>query len=180
MTSQQDSGKQNVTISLSRPTLRKAKVLAARRDTSISRLLAQQIEIRSVKTKNLRRAERQAIQLLEQAPTETCAGGFRRALVCRYRLPACRGRSSGLGRRSGSRPRRTRATRLFIEHESRVVRHRLLPDCRPSGQTASTPYWQRRTRWDVRGLQGVAHFLINRGHVAVLVHLSALHQSYFK
>lgn len=66
MTSQQDSGKQNVTISLSRPTLRKAKVLAARRDTSISRLLAQQIEILVGEDEAYERAERQAIQLLEQ------------------------------------------------------------------------------------------------------------------
>ncbi len=66
MASQQDSGKQNVTISLSRPTLRKAKVLAARRDTSISRLLAQQIEILVGEDEAYERAERQAIQLLEQ------------------------------------------------------------------------------------------------------------------
>jgi hypothetical protein len=37
--------KQNVTISLDRQTIRKAKIVAARRDTSISGLLAQQIEI---------------------------------------------------------------------------------------------------------------------------------------
>jgi len=66
MPSPQDSGKQNVTISLSRPTLRKAKVLAARRDTSISRLLAQQIEILVGEDEAYERAERQAIQLLEQ------------------------------------------------------------------------------------------------------------------
>jgi hypothetical protein len=37
--------KQNVTISLTRQTLRKAKILAARRETSISGLLASQIEV---------------------------------------------------------------------------------------------------------------------------------------
>jgi hypothetical protein len=37
--------RQNITLSLSRQTLRKAKVLAARRATSISGLLAEQIEI---------------------------------------------------------------------------------------------------------------------------------------
>lgn len=37
-------GKQNVTISLSRQVLKKAKILAARRETSISGLLAQEIE----------------------------------------------------------------------------------------------------------------------------------------
>jgi hypothetical protein len=36
--------KQNVTVSLSTQTIRKAKVLAAQRSTSISRLLAEQIE----------------------------------------------------------------------------------------------------------------------------------------
>jgi hypothetical protein len=36
--------KQNITVRLDRQTLRKAKVLAARRNTSISRLLADQIE----------------------------------------------------------------------------------------------------------------------------------------
>ncbi|MGB8770828.1 MAG: hypothetical protein WCC92_14505 [Candidatus Korobacteraceae bacterium] len=60
-----DSHKQNVTISLSKPTLRKAKVLAARRDTSISGLLAQQIEILVGEEEAYERAERQASQLLE-------------------------------------------------------------------------------------------------------------------
>jgi hypothetical protein len=36
--------KQNVTVSLCTQTIRKAKVLAAQRSTSISRLLAEQIE----------------------------------------------------------------------------------------------------------------------------------------
>jgi hypothetical protein len=35
---------QNITIRLERRTLRKAKILAAKRNTSISRLLAEQIE----------------------------------------------------------------------------------------------------------------------------------------
>lgn len=61
----QNSHKQNVTISLSRPTLRKAKVLAARRDTSISGLLAQQIEILVGEEEAYERAERQAIRLLD-------------------------------------------------------------------------------------------------------------------
>lgn len=61
----QDSHKQNVTVSLSKPTLRKAKVLAARRDTSISGLLAQQIEILVGEEEAYERAERQAIQLLD-------------------------------------------------------------------------------------------------------------------
>jgi predicted transcriptional regulator len=37
-------GKQNLTISVSPETVRKAKILAARRSTSISRLLSEQIE----------------------------------------------------------------------------------------------------------------------------------------
>jgi len=60
-----DHSKQNVTVSLSKPVLRKAKVLAARRDTSISGLLAQQIEILIGEEEAYERAERQAIQLLE-------------------------------------------------------------------------------------------------------------------
>jgi hypothetical protein len=60
-----DLHKQNVTISLSKPTLRKAKFLAARRDTSISGLLAQQIEILVGEEEAYERAERQAIQLLD-------------------------------------------------------------------------------------------------------------------
>jgi hypothetical protein len=39
-----NAGKQNVTISISPETVRKAKILAARRSTSISGLLAEQIE----------------------------------------------------------------------------------------------------------------------------------------
>lgn len=58
--------KQNVTISISRDLLRKAKVLAARRDTSISGLLAQQIERLVGEEEAYRQAERQALSLLEQ------------------------------------------------------------------------------------------------------------------
>jgi hypothetical protein len=39
-----ESTKQNITVRLDRRTLRKAKILAARRNTSISDLLAAQIE----------------------------------------------------------------------------------------------------------------------------------------
>jgi len=58
--------KQNVTISLSRQTIRKAKVLAARRDTSISGLLAQQIEILVGEEEAFERARQQAMTLLDQ------------------------------------------------------------------------------------------------------------------
>ncbi len=58
--------KQNVTISLDRQTIRKAKIVAARRDTSISGLLAQQIEILVGEEEAYERAERQAIALLDE------------------------------------------------------------------------------------------------------------------
>ena len=44
MASSRTDQKQNVTISLSRQVLKKARILAARRETSISGLLAQEIE----------------------------------------------------------------------------------------------------------------------------------------
>jgi len=59
--------KQNLTISLDRQTIRKAKIVAARRDTSISGLLAQQIEILVGEEEAYERAERQAVALLEEA-----------------------------------------------------------------------------------------------------------------
>ncbi|MGA7382028.1 MAG: hypothetical protein WBX03_14360 [Terriglobales bacterium] len=58
--------KQNVTISLTRQTLRKVKILAARRETSISGLLASQIETLVGEEEAYERAERQAIALLDQ------------------------------------------------------------------------------------------------------------------
>jgi hypothetical protein len=58
--------KQNVTISLDRQTIRKAKILAARRDTSISGLLAQQIEVLVGEEEAYERAERQAVALLDK------------------------------------------------------------------------------------------------------------------
>jgi hypothetical protein len=58
--------KQNVTISLSRETLRKVKVLAARRETSISGLLATQIEVLVGEDEAYERAQRQALMLLDE------------------------------------------------------------------------------------------------------------------
>ena len=58
--------KQNVTISLTRQTLRKAKILAARRETSISGLLATQIEALVGEEEAYERAERQAVALLDK------------------------------------------------------------------------------------------------------------------
>ena len=59
-------GKQNVTISLDRKTIQKAKIVAARRSTSISGLLAQQIEILVGEEEAYERAERQAMALLDR------------------------------------------------------------------------------------------------------------------
>lgn len=58
--------KQNITISLSRLVLKKAKILAARRETSISGLVAQEIESLVGSEETYERAERQALALLDQ------------------------------------------------------------------------------------------------------------------
>jgi hypothetical protein len=60
------NGKQNVTISLDRKNIQRAKILAARRSTSISGLLAHQIEILVGEEEAYERAERQAMTLLDQ------------------------------------------------------------------------------------------------------------------
>jgi hypothetical protein len=59
-------GKQNVTISLDREIVQKAKIVAARRSTSISGLLARQIEILVGEEEAYERAHRQAMMLLDQ------------------------------------------------------------------------------------------------------------------
>jgi hypothetical protein len=58
--------KQNLTISLDRKTIQKAKVLAAKRSTSISSLVAGQIAILVGEDEAYERAERQASALLDQ------------------------------------------------------------------------------------------------------------------
>jgi len=65
MTSSRTDQKQNITISLSRHVLKKARILAARRETSISGLLAQEIEALVGEDEAYERAERQALALLE-------------------------------------------------------------------------------------------------------------------
>jgi hypothetical protein len=60
-----DEAKQNVTVSLERGTIRKAKIVAARRGTSISGLLARQIELLVGEDEAYERAERQAVELME-------------------------------------------------------------------------------------------------------------------
>ena len=58
--------KQNLTVSLDRQTIQKAKIIAARRSTSISGLLARQIEILVGEEEAFERAERQAMTLLDE------------------------------------------------------------------------------------------------------------------
>lgn len=60
-----DVTKQNITVRLDRQTLRKAKVLAAKRNTSISGLLAAQIETLVGEDDAYERAQRRALSLLE-------------------------------------------------------------------------------------------------------------------
>lgn len=66
MASSRNTEKQNVTISLSRNVLKKAKILAARRETSISGLLARELESLVGDAEAYERAERQALALLEK------------------------------------------------------------------------------------------------------------------
>ena len=66
MSTAKGNGKQNLTISLDRQTIQKAKVIAARRSTSISGLLAHQVEILVGEEEAYERAERQAMTLLDQ------------------------------------------------------------------------------------------------------------------
>lgn len=58
--------RQNITLSLDKGVLRKAKVLAARRDTSISGLLTQQIEALVGEDEAYERARRNAARLMEK------------------------------------------------------------------------------------------------------------------
>jgi hypothetical protein len=58
--------KQNVTVRLDRETVHKAKILAAKRNTSISGLLAQEIEHLAAADDAYEYARRDALALLEQ------------------------------------------------------------------------------------------------------------------
>lgn len=66
VTTSRRGDRQNVTVSLSRQVLRKAKILAARRETSISGLVAQEIESLVGEDEAYERAERQATELLDR------------------------------------------------------------------------------------------------------------------
>jgi hypothetical protein len=59
------NSRQNLTVSLDRDTIQKAKVVAARRSTSISGLVATQIEILVGEEEAYERAQRQALSLLD-------------------------------------------------------------------------------------------------------------------
>ena len=61
-----ESVTQNVTVRLNRRTLRKAKILAAKRNTSISGLLAEQIEALVGEDDAYEQAQRRALALLDQ------------------------------------------------------------------------------------------------------------------
>ncbi len=58
--------KQNVTVSLDRETLQKARILAARRATSISGLLAEQLETLVGEDDAYERAKREALALMKK------------------------------------------------------------------------------------------------------------------
>lgn len=58
--------KQNLTIRLDRLTIRKAKILAAKRSTSISALLAEQVECLVGGDDAYEQAQRRAFALLDQ------------------------------------------------------------------------------------------------------------------
>jgi predicted transcriptional regulator len=62
----QPAKKRNVTVSLSPDIIRKVRVLAAKRSTSISGLLAQQIEALTGEDEAYERTQRCALALLEK------------------------------------------------------------------------------------------------------------------
>jgi hypothetical protein len=60
------TSKQNITVRLDRQTLRKAKILAAKRNTSISGLLAQEIESLVSQDDAYEQARHRAMALLDR------------------------------------------------------------------------------------------------------------------
>ncbi len=65
MTKSPENARQNLTIRLDRKTIKKAKILAARRDTSISGLVEEQIESLIGADEAYERAKRQALAILD-------------------------------------------------------------------------------------------------------------------
>lgn len=66
MANSKDGRKQNLTVSLDRQTILMARIIAARRSTSISGLVAHQIELLVGEEEVYERAEREAVALLDQ------------------------------------------------------------------------------------------------------------------
>ena len=60
------STKRNITVRLDRQAIRQARILAARRETSLSAFLAEQIQSMSEEEQAYQRAKRVALKLLEQ------------------------------------------------------------------------------------------------------------------
>jgi hypothetical protein len=58
--------KQNLTVKLDRQTIRKAKLLAARQSTSISELVAHQIDVLVGENDSYEQAKRRAFELLDR------------------------------------------------------------------------------------------------------------------
>lgn len=58
--------KRNITVRLDRQAIRQARILAARRETSISAFLAEQIQAMAEEEQTYQRAKRVALKLLEQ------------------------------------------------------------------------------------------------------------------
>lgn len=58
--------KQNITISLDRELIRRARVVAARRDTSVSKLLASELARTVEEADTYERAHRQALTILNE------------------------------------------------------------------------------------------------------------------
>lgn len=66
MTMSPKPSKRNLTIALERETIRKAKILAAKRSTSISGLIARQIEMLIGEDEAYETAKREALELLDR------------------------------------------------------------------------------------------------------------------
>ena len=66
MATKKGDHKQRMTIRLDRQTMQRLKILAVRRSTTISDLLARQIEVLAGEEEAYERAERQAVALMDQ------------------------------------------------------------------------------------------------------------------
>lgn len=64
--SARQTSSQNITVKLDRQTIRRARILAARRETSISGFLAERIKAMAEEEQAYQRAKRSALKLLDQ------------------------------------------------------------------------------------------------------------------